>query len=72
MGKSSIALSKNILFGLNAIDSSPGTSANTFASAEACINDFANGWMSRGYLYPKDGRYNGGFLGNKASGINVK
>ncbi|MBM6737648.1 glucosaminidase domain-containing protein [Faecalicatena fissicatena] len=71
-GKSSIALSKNNLFGLNAIDSSPGTSANTFASAEACINDFANGWMSRGYLYPKDGRYNGGFLGNKASGINVK
>ncbi|WP_138303272.1 MULTISPECIES: glucosaminidase domain-containing protein [Eubacteriales] len=71
-GKSSIALSKNNLFGLNAIDSSPGTSANTFASAEACINDFANGWMSRGYLYPKDSRYNGGFLGNKASGINVK
>lgn len=71
-GTSSIALNKNNLFGLNAIDSSPGTSANTFASAEACINDFANGWMSRGYLYPKDGRYNGGFLGNKASGINVK
>lgn len=71
-GTSSIALSKNNLFGLNAIDSSPGTSANTFASAEACINDFANGWMSRGYLYPKDSRYNGGFLGNKASGINVK
>ncbi len=71
-GKSSIALSNNNLFGLNAVDSSPGTSANTFASAEVCINDFANGWMSRGYLYPKDSRYNGGFLGNKASGINVK
>ena len=33
---------------------------------------FANGWRSKGYLYPKDYRYNGGFLGNKASGLNVK
>lgn len=71
-GTSSIARNKNNLFGLNAVDSSPGTSASTFASVEACINDFANGWMSRGYLYPADSRYNGGFLGNKASGINVK
>lgn len=28
--------------------------------------------MSRGYLYPGDYRYQGGFLGNKASGLNVK
>lgn len=70
-GTSSIARSKNNLFGLNAVDSSPGTSANTFASVETCISDFANGWMSRGYLYPNDSRYKGGFLGNKASGLNV-
>lgn len=70
-GTSSIAQSKNNLFGLNAVDSSPGPSANIFASVEACISDFANGWMSRGYLYPNDSRYKGGFLGNKASGLNV-
>ncbi len=70
-GSSSICQSKNNLFGLNAVDSSPGTSAYTFASVSACIQDFANGWMSRGYLDPRDWRYEGGFLGNKGSGINV-
>lgn len=71
-GRSSISQQKNNLFGLNAIDSSPGTSANTYGSVEACIQDFSKNYMSRGYLYPEDWRYMGGFLGNKASGINVK
>lgn len=71
-GSSSIAKNKNNLFGLNAVDSSPGTSSYTYASVDVCIKDFANGWMSRGYLNPKDWRYFGGFLGNKASGLNVK
>lgn len=71
-GKSSISQKKNNLFGLNATDASPGINANQYSSVAACIEDFANGWMSRGYLYPKDYRYNGGFLGNKASGLNVK
>lgn len=71
-GTSSICQSKNNLFGLNAVDSSPGTSADTFASVAACIQDFANGYMSRGYLDPEDWRYFGGFLGNKGSGLNVK
>ena len=70
--KSSISQKKNNLFGLNATDASPGMNANQYSSVAACIEDFANGWMSRGYLYPKDYRYNGGFLGNKASGLNVK
>lgn len=71
-GTSSICQSKNNLFGLNAVDSSPGTSANTYASVEECIRQFADGWMSRKYLNPKGWTYNGGFLGNKASGVNVK
>ena len=71
-GTSSISQSNNNLFGLNAVDSSPGTSANKYASVDECIRQFANGWMSRGYVYPKDSRYRGGFLGNKASGLNVK
>ena len=36
-GTSNICQSKNNLFGLNAVDSSPGTSAYTFASVSACI-----------------------------------
>lgn len=71
-GKSSISQQKNNLFGLNATDKAPGANANQYESVIACIEDFANGWMSKGYLYPKDYRYNGGFLGNKASGLNVK
>ena len=70
-GTSSIANNKNNLFGLNAVDSSPGESANYFSSPEQCVKEFAEIWMSKGYLYPKDWRYYGGFLGNKASGINV-
>ena len=70
-GKSSIAMEKNNLFGLNAVDTSPGTSASTYASPQECIRQYADGWMSRGYLFPNDWRYKGGFLGNKGSGINV-
>ncbi len=70
-GKSSISQTKNNLFGLNAIDTSPGTSASIYASVQECIRQFADGWMSRGYLDTSDWRYKGGFLGNKGSGINV-
>ena len=71
-GTSWIAQNKNNLFGLNAVDSAPGESANTFVDANHCIMEFAREWMSKGYLYPKDSRYFGGFFGNKGSGINVK
>lgn len=71
-GKSSISQKKNNLFGLNATDAAPGENASQYSSVEACIKDFAKGWISEGYLYPEDYRYHGGFLGNKASGLNVK
>lgn len=71
-GSSSIAKQKNNLFGLNATDANPGEDASIFTSITACINDFADGWLSKGYLYPGDWRYFGGFLGNKASGLGVK
>lgn len=72
-GTSRICLEKNNLFGLNAVDASPNESANYFPSVEACVREYAKLWMSKGYLNPADTmRYQGGFLGNKASGINVK
>lgn len=71
-GKSKIALEKNNLFGINAVDSSPGQSANYFTSPSVCVRDFANELLSKGFLNPKDWRYYGSFLGNKASGMNVK
>ncbi|MCI6465873.1 MAG: glucosaminidase domain-containing protein [Faecalicatena sp.] len=71
-GKSPIAQSKNNLFGLNAVDSSPGASANSYSNPDACVRNFAEGWMSKRYLNPKNSNYYGGYFGNKASGINVK
>ena len=71
-GTSSISQKKNNLFGLNAVDSSPGTSTNTYASADECIRQFMGNYMSAKYLNPDKWQYYGGFLGNKASGINVK
>ena len=70
-GTSNIAMNKNNLFGLNALDSSPGQSANYFKSVDDCIREFMDKWMARGYL--KDGNWKnyGEFLGNKDAGINV-
>lgn len=71
-GMSSISQEKNNIFGLNAVDSKPGLAANEFASVTDCINDFTKNWISSGYADPADGRYYGGFIGNKALGANIK
>jgi len=71
-GTSSISQTKNNLFGLNAVDSSPSQSANYFTSVDQCIKEFAYNWMSQGYLDGNDSRYRGPHLGDKRSGINVK
>ncbi len=71
-GMSSIAQSKNNLFGLNAVDSSPGESANYFSSVSQCIKEFAESFLSKQYLNPQDWKHYGAFLGNKSSGMNVK
>ena len=71
-GTSNIALTKNNLFGLNAVDSSPGESANYYSNVASCIKDFSETYLSKQYLNPNDWKCFGAFLGNKASGMNVK
>ena len=71
-GKSNIAQEKNNLFGLNAVDTSPGQSANTYQSVDACIKTFAETYMSKQYLNPQNWVYSGAYLGNKGSGMNVR
>ena len=71
-GTSAIAMSKNNLFGLNAVDSSPGESASIYESVEDCINTYAYSWLSYGYIQPGDYRWHGSNLGNKNQGLNVK
>lgn len=72
-GKSSIAMNKNNLFGINATDSNPGQDANVFKTVEDCINTHAQRYISWGYTDPLDDwRYFGAHVGNKGSGMNVK
>lgn len=71
-GNSNIAQTKNNLFGLNAIDKTPGESANYFASVSDCISEFAYVWLDYGYVQPGDYRFRGANLGNKGVGLNIK
>ena len=71
-GTSTIAQTKNNLFGLNAIDKTPGESANYFASVADCIGEFAYVWLDYGYVQPGDYRFKGANLGNKGVGLNIK
>lgn len=70
-GTSSIAQSKNNLFGINAVDATPGQSANYYKNTESCVKDFTETMMSKQYFNPDNWKYRGAFLGNKASGINL-
>lgn len=71
-GTSNIAMNKNNLFGLNAVDSSPGLSADMYKSVEDCIDTYAYSWLSYGYIQPGDWRWFGSNLGSKDQGLNVK
>ena len=72
-GRSSIALRTNNLFGHGAFDYAPGANANGYDKPADSINAHARYFISIGYMDPQDyqDRYNGGQLGNKASGVNV-
>ena len=71
-GTSNICQEKNNVFGINAVDSSPGESADTFPDVETCIAEYTQYFVSMKYLNPEKWNYSGGFLGNKASGMNVR
>ncbi|MGG5460745.1 glucosaminidase domain-containing protein [Clostridium sp. B9] len=70
-GTSYYARTKNNLFGIGAVDSSPDD-AFYFESVEQCINEFAKYQMSRGYADPYNWSYNGAALGNKGFGANIQ
>jgi beta-N-acetylglucosaminidase len=71
-GTSALAKEKNNLFGLNATDNDPFGNGLQFNSKEDSIEHAAKVYMDEGYLNAKHPfRYNGGYLGNKSSGMNV-
>lgn len=49
-GKSYIAVDKNNIFGMNAVDSDPYDSADKFKSVAACIAEHAKYTLNRGYF----------------------
>ncbi|WP_239480179.1 glucosaminidase domain-containing protein [Massilimicrobiota timonensis] len=71
-GTSAIAMDKNNLFGHGAVDSNPYYGANGYANPQTSIKYHAEKFISNGYLDNEDWRYNGGHLGDKLSGINVR
>ncbi|MDH6367887.1 MULTISPECIES: glucosaminidase domain-containing protein [unclassified Breznakia] len=69
-GTSSLALSKNNLFGHSAYDSNPNN-ATPYANAKESINYHASTYVSN-YSKPTDWKYFGSHLGDKQSGMNIK
>lgn len=49
-GKSNIAITKNNLFGINAVDSNPNQAADSFFSIDDCISEHTRRVLSRGYF----------------------
>lgn len=71
-GRSAIANDKNNLFGHGAVDSNPYYGANGYATPADSVKYHAEYFVSKGYLDAEDWRYNGGHLGDKLSGMNVR
>lgn len=71
-GTSAIAQDKNNLFGHGAVDNNPYYGANGYENPQTSIKYHAEKFISNGYLDNEDWRYNGGHLGDKLSGINVR
>lgn len=71
-GRSSISITKNNLFGMNATDNNPYGNATGFPSVQNGIYYHAERYLSWGYTNPlNDKRYYGSHVGNKGSGMNV-
>jgi len=72
-GKSSFAVNRNNLFGVDAVDSNPGAAA-TFPSIAKGIEEQGNylSWVYSDADYQKGANYYGSNLGTKSSGMNVK
>ncbi|RBW67599.1 S-layer protein [Bacillus taeanensis] len=71
-GTSKIAVDKNNLFGLGAVDSNPYENAYTFESLEEGIYEAAKTYIVAQYFNTGNWRYNGALLGNKGIGMNVR
>lgn len=70
-GRSSLAFTRNNLFGHAAYDSAVEENASRYLNPEKSILSHAKYYVSSSYCYPEWTHYRGGFFGNKSSGMNV-
>ncbi len=70
-GRSSLAYTRNNLFGHAAYDSDVEKNASRYFSVANSIYSHAKNYVSTSYLNPNKFQYHGGFFGDKASGMNV-
>lgn len=70
-GKSSLAYTRNNLFGHAAYDSDVEKNASRYTSIANSITSHAKNYISKSYCNPEKFQYHGCFFGNKASGMNV-
>ena len=71
-GTSQIARYKNNIFGHNAVDGSPFSSASGYLTVSHSIDYHAYSFVNYGYANPNDSRYFGSHFGNKERGFNRK
>lgn len=71
IGKSSLAYTRNNLFGHAAYDSDVEKNASRYDNIANSITSHAKNYISKSYCNPEKFQYHGSFFGNKASGMNV-
>lgn len=71
-GTSDIAQEKNNLFGHAAYDSDPNGSSNKYSTPAFSVYYHMSNFMSKQYSNPTNWKYHGNYLGDKASGVNLK
>ena len=71
-GTSSLAITKNNGFGLNAVDSNPTQASNWYPTFSSSILGYSKDWVTNKYANPNAWQYFGPSFGNKYIGMNVK
>ncbi len=70
-GRSSLAYTRNNLFGHAAYDSDVEKYASRYLNVSNSVYSHAKNYISLSYLNPNSFTYHGGYFGDKASGLNV-
>lgn len=71
VGRSSLAYTRNNLFGHAAFDSDVENNASRYASVASSISSHAKNYISLSYANPNEYVFHGSYFGNKSSGMNV-